>query len=345
MAPYFLTTKQLTAAERIYPMSITYNLEQPNIIYYDCADPVALKDVIRSLKGLDGALKALPPAINQLLNLNLDGIQFRLEAVETGSELIRFWTRLRFRNDEERDAFIYQFGQKHPKLVKLIDFALAAFVAVTAYKMAAGTDQPTTKIEAANSVIITAGRDISGLSEVDVKEIIENTIKENPGLYKSSLDLLAPARPDSSTSISFGDGASPIVIPAAAIAEVPLSPPPLDIRQEIDYQNVLLDIRATDLDYRSKGWSALAAGFDKRLAVTLYPHINTSSLKGATYANISILYKIDPHDESRMIPANIVIKSMGDSTQPAQAIKPFIANTTYDPPSTIADHVQQKKLF
>ncbi|MCQ9618361.1 hypothetical protein L1889_18145 [Paenalcaligenes niemegkensis] len=328
-------------------MTAYYDLEMPHEIYYDSVEAVPLKKIIRSLQGLDKSLKGLPYALQSLLSSSIQGLSVKLESVETGSEYIRFWSRLRFKTDKDLDEFIYKFGQEHPRIVRLIDIVFAAFILFVGYKALFQTGQPTTHIEANNSVVVVAGANISGLSEEAFAQTIEKTIQANPELKQAYMDLIAPAKNAPGTSIQFGTDDAPITLTANSIGEMPSKILQISSLQEIDYTNVLLDIRATDLDYRSKGWSAMAGGLEKRLPATLYPHIEPSALTGTIYADVGVLYKPDPADGARLVPTNLIIKKLNlrDQYPSVQVVRSYVENKEYDEASTVDDHKPQPSLF
>lgn len=228
---------------------------------------------------------------------------------------------------------------------RLINISILAIILLVAYRSLLQSDRPTVNINATNSVVIAAGADISGTSPEAFQAAIDSAVKANPKTTTGVTNFLAPSRHDPEASIEFGRGEGVILGPDA-IAEIPLQLPGPDDFIEREFTNVLLDIRATDLDYRNKGWSVLAAGFEKRLPATIYPHIEPTQLVGTVYANVGVLYKQDPDNPEKLLPTNIIIKSLGSRLKPAATISAFVmSDEQAGSPTTIEDHSGQQKLL
>lgn len=314
-------------------------------IYYDCKNPIPVKDVIRSLQGLDAITNALPEALNKLLHIEIKDIEIALESVEIDSEWIKYLAFLNFESAEDEERFFRKFGKKHPMIRRLINISILAILLLVVYRSLLQSDRPAVNVHATNSIVIAAGADIAGISPEAFQSAIESAVKSNPKTTNGVTNFLAPTRNDPESSIEFGRSEGVILGPEA-IAEIPLQLLGPDEFVEREFTNVLLDIRATDLDYRNKGWSVLAAGFEKRLPATIYPHIEPAQLVGTVYANVGVLYKQDPESLEKLLPTNIIIKSLGSRSKPPATISAFvISNEQIDVPTTIEDHSGQQKLF
>lgn len=314
-------------------------------IYYDCKNSVPIRDVIRSLQGLDAIASALPEALSRLLQVEIKAVEIVLDTIEIDSEWIKYLAQLNFGSAEEEERFFREFGKKHPMIRRLINISILAIILLVAYRSLLQSDRPTVNINATNSVVIAAGADISGTSPEAFQAAIDSAVKANPKTTTGVTNFLAPSRHDPEASIEFGRGEGVILGPDA-IAEIPLQLPGPDDFIEREFTNVLLDIRATDLDYRNKGWSVLAAGFEKRLPATIYPHIEPTQLVGTVYANVGVLYKQDPDNPEKLLPTNIIIKSLGSRLKPAATISAFVmSDEQAGSPTTIEDHSGQQKLL
>lgn len=314
-------------------------------IYYNCKNPVPIKDVIRSLQGIEAVAASLPEALNNILEANIAGISLELESVDIGTEWLKYVAWLNFESAEDEENFFRRFGKKHPMIRNLINIAILALILAAVYRSLVHSNGTAVQIDATNSVVIAAGADLVGVMPKEFQEAINEAVKANPKVMKGAANLLAPARNDPESSVYFGryDG---VRLGPEAIAEAPLQLIDPGEFIEKDYKNVLIDIRATDLDFRTKGWSVLAAGLDKRLPSTIYPHIDRSTLKGSLYANLGVLYKRDSEDPSRLVPSNIIIKSIGSSNLPVGIVRSFIGGQEeFEPASTIDDHNHQQRLF
>lgn len=314
-------------------------------IYYDFSNAAPLKDIIRSLQGLEAITAALPHALNELLDANISSITIELKSVELNSEWLKYLAFLNFESKEDEERFFRQFGKKHKIMSRVLSVAVFALIIVTIYKSLTASDGPSVNIHATNSTVIAAGADLINITPKEFQEAIESAVESNPKLIKGSENFLAPIRNDTEASIKFGrdDG---LTLDPKTISEIPLKFSSPQDYFEKDFSNVLIDIRATDLDYRNKGWSVFAAGLDRRLPASVYPHLDPSRLKDAAYANLGVLYKRDPSNPSKMLPTNIIIKSLGSKNLPVGTVSPFLASEDFtNEASKIDDHADQQRLF
>lgn len=294
-------------------------------IYYDCSNQVSIKEVIRSLKGLETIAAVLPQALKELLQADSLNVALELQSISLGSEKLDYLIALNFENDEDAKNFLYKFGKKHPVIKQVINITVVALILGSVYIALSASDKPTTNIQATNSNVVVVGADLLNMSPSKFQEIIHETVQKNPQTTKGVLDLLAPSRNDNKSSIHFGDGIEKLSLEPDLLTEVPLSlPRPVEYLEK-DYQNVMIEIRAIDLDHRTKGWSVLVAGLKKRLPAIIYPVLDPDTIKDARYANLSVIYKIDPSDDRRLMPTNIVIKGIGNPDLPTSTVREFIA--------------------
>lgn len=314
-------------------------------IYYDFNNIAPLKDIIRSLQGLEVITDALPHALNGLLGSKISSVTIELKSIELGSEWLKYLAFLNFESKEDEERFFRQFGKKHKTMSRILSIAIFALVMAIIYKSLTASNGPSVNIHATNSTVIAAGADLIGITPKKFQEAVEATAESSPKLAKGSQDFLAPIRNDPEASIKFGR-ADGLTLDQKTISEIPLEFSRAQDYFEKDFSNVLIDIRATDLDYRNKGWSVFAAGLDKRLPASVYPHLDPAQLKDAAYANLGVLYKRDPSNPKKMFPTNIIIKSLGSKSLPVGTVSPFLASEDFiDEASTVDDHASQQRLF
>ena len=97
-------------------------------IYYDCKNSVPIRDVIRSLQGLDAIASALPEALSRLLQVEIKAVEIVLDTIEIDSEWIKYLAQLNFGSAEEEERFFREFGKKHPMIRRLINISILAII-------------------------------------------------------------------------------------------------------------------------------------------------------------------------------------------------------------------------
>lgn len=187
---------------------------------YNNADLMQVKDVIESLRGLEGlSLRFLPSALTKLTGVGVERAEVYVEGFEYGSFIEKIVVRLFFINENNMNNFIDKVrnntvdfynkipGRSHPVFkAATITAAIAAISIVgTAYAISTTDNQPPANIiNLENSPIIIIGAEAYKTSPAEflatVKDVVD-TNKKHAAV--NAARLISPAKHGENGTLSF----------------------------------------------------------------------------------------------------------------------------------------------
>lgn len=253
-------------------------------VYYNTKDPVPIKEIISSLQGLEGLLQWVPQALTNLTGIEIDGSQFLVQTIKSGSLVDDFLLKFFFKDKESFEAFAQKLGENKKMRAAVIAAIVAGAVGYGLHWAATASKQPTPSITATNSVIIQNGAGVLNISPEVFQEKLLSALSDRKAVAASAIKVVSPARSDPTSTIRFGtqeDAATTgLEIPASAIAEAPTKLT-LEPNERIEkYTSAVLQLRAMNLDSKTSGWAGKLANREERLPIELDPNVSASEIFG-----------------------------------------------------------------
>lgn len=266
-------------------MEITINQQ----LYYSNKDLVPIKDVAESLLALESIIRQSPEVLEALFpGTTINSVQVYINELKSDSIWEDVVIKFIFGSQEKFDEMISGLRDKagmenimkNPQLLSSI--ILVMILTGGAYYLGKDTSaKPEQKatIEANNNTIINIGAGMLKIEAEEFKAIIEGAIKDKNKLAKNAAKIVAPAKKDSSASITFNDNTE-LRIEPSTVKAMPLHIQEPEEEEFIDdYEALEIEVRATDLDSTKRGWAAVAPQLSKkRIRLQLDPTINPEIL-------------------------------------------------------------------
>jgi hypothetical protein len=262
--------------------------QSPHRVYYNTRKALPVKEVILALQGLDGLLKPLPLALSSLTGIEINGAEYLIQNIESGSLTEDIIVRFFFKDRASLDAFIDKLSDN--KVVKTtVITAVIAGIAGYGLHMAMA-DKPAPSITATNSVIIQNGAGSLNISNEAFSAAIAGAVTDKKAAIENALKFIGPARMDSNSSVQFDGGLS---IPPSAIAEATRKIELQANERLEEFVNTLLTIRATNLDSKKSGWAGRLGNRDDRLPIELDPSVRPEEIfgKASVPVDAALIYK------------------------------------------------------
>ncbi len=108
---------------------------------------------------------------------------------------------LNFKDEEEFNKFLNDFGKDNPVIRTALTFALISLILYGIYKAIPSESGLATNIQGNNNVVININD--QRLTEKEINEIIEKSLIDKKAAVNSSLKMIAPAKRDSQAHIIF----------------------------------------------------------------------------------------------------------------------------------------------
>lgn len=280
--------------------------ETKHRFYYKTHNPVPVKDVIIALQGLEGILGNLPKALQTLTGINVDGSQFLVQSIESGSLTEDIIVKFFFKDKENFDKCISRLGEN--KMLKgcAIGLIIAALAGYGLHWATSTTSNPGTNITATNSIIIQNGAGVLNIEPETFKKAIETALPNKKQAALDAIKFILPAQDEkgASISISSADLKDKIEFNSDTLIEVPKKLE-LEANERVEfYENVKLQIRATNLDSKSTGWAGKIASRDDRLPIILSPEIDSSEIFGREFVYVDANLVFQEKGKSRELKAS-----------------------------------------
>lgn len=273
-----------------------HNITVANEFDYIFKGQVEISDVIEALQGYEYfSTKYLPEALRDLLDGEVDlGINLYLKQITHGSLKNKLLYDIFFKTDEDYVRFIDKVrkitgiqnisegqmrGWLKIAITAILTGSAISLIAVIANQIRPGSgdtiiNDHSTKVEIVDSNVALgfSGKEILGViehvyeSDTNKKESIKNVQK-----------VLAPTQKYGG-DIQVGDH---VLIPEKVANEVPKG---FELKDSHDFtenmDNIRIEIRATDVDHRKKGWGVTLPDLndDKRVRMEIDPNINLHEL-------------------------------------------------------------------
>ena len=288
-----------------------------HMIRYDFTGKLMLDETAYSLIALQRFSLRIPIILAKTSPAFADiKINPYLDAVEPGSELLKFYYELFFGTEEQRKKHVEalrsklgltEMQEKSPIMTALIQAGILAAVVGT---MNYCSKAPTTTIDLShNSGIIQMGAELMEVKPERYAKALRNTFKPSKALAADTLDLLAPSA-TRNAGITI-DGAATQAITPEIIADLPREIPEQHTKEITKHhENVLADLRATDFDKNAAGWAVVINEVSaRRLKMELAETINPASLRGKTliHADVDVTYQLNAAGD--YIPRHVYLKN------------------------------------
>ncbi len=265
---------------------------------YNNAELMQVKDVIESLKGLEGlSVRFLPEALTKLTGVGVERAEVYVEGFEYGSFIEKIVVRLFFKNEENMNKFLDKVrdgtisfynkipGRSRPVLKAATITAAMAAITIVGTSYAIGTTDnppPANIINLENSPIIIIGAEAYKSSPAEflatIKEVVDVNKKHAAA---NAARLVSPAKQGENGTLSFysADSEALLEIDAETVIATPskVEMPPYEHTQE--FPDVDLHIRATDRDSSKTGWAGVIPGIaERRVKLVLDENIDPAVL-------------------------------------------------------------------
>ena len=303
-------------------------------VYFSNPDAIPATVFAESVTGLNRMAEQASDAITTLLGVDsAENSVLYLETVRNGSKLSDFVFRIFLGSDAEAsrtaDILHRRFGvnklmeSKH--IQNVVIAAIIAFCVRDVVKDFIPAEKAGPAIEATNSVILNAGRDLNMTSD-QLEQILREKIPHPIRAGKGAVQALQPALMKEDTTVKIG-GHDGIEIPHAVVTNMP-SPSSISVKDKptrIDLENVRIQVLASDIDRRKSGWAvrlpedSICPG--RRIRAVLDATISPADLMYQAWrrANISIYMAPDGKPQHVLIRAILAEAAPTESQPPTQS--------------------------
>jgi len=290
----------------------TYELHTTYSIKYTTSKPLPVEDIVTSLRAFEKLIRRTPAFIEKAYDgIEIIDTEVFVSKVVSGSLIEDFVITYVFKSKKD-----YKDAKKVIKKLLKDNEAVRTIVAlgvgaVTMYGVMSALPQnaPRANIEAYNNTIINIGAK-ANISADDIKLILDGTTDKKT-LAKQAVSAVAITKVDPKASIEMS-GIEELTIKPAVIAEAPEEyTPPVPSEKKETYENVYLQIFASDRDNPNK-WAGIAPDiFTKRINFILGEDLDPAKLHGKTklYADIEITSKFNK-TKKKYFPQLVEIKKI-----------------------------------
>lgn len=281
------------SSENLPTLQITHR------ILYNTSKPVPLGEMIIALQGLQGVLKAMPAALSGVSGVEVEGCEFLIQSIESGSLVEDVVIKILFKDRGRMNAFLERIGENG--MVKGI--VVAALVGgLVVYGMQLATNSPAPNITANHNTIINIGAGEVNMTPEQFTAVVKASVGDKKAAAEGALRFIAPAKADPGSSIELGDAT--VVVDARAVSEAPAKIE-LEANQRLEeHKNVELAIRAANLDSRKSGWAGRLGGRSDRLPIELDPAVAESDLFGRSAVQVDAAVIFTEKGRSRELKAS-----------------------------------------
>lgn len=290
----------MTAKDSIKDNDGLFVYETKFRIKYTTKNPAPIPKIIKSLKSLHAILPTIPEIIEGWLDVEIERGEFLIESIESGSLIEDIIVKLFFKDKEELDKLLTKIREKPMLRNTIAGLAVGALVTYGAV-LAFGSDKPSQQITISNSTIVNVAASQTGLSAKEIEEVVKQaTSKQRKKIAENAIDLVAPAKSDSSAEIKiFGDSdktenAQPEIfrLTADQVASVPSIVNLAPLERLEDKSEISIIIRAVDLDSEKSGWKGKLEDGDEIVNIELDPKVNKANIYGKTkiVADATLIY-------------------------------------------------------
>jgi len=315
---------------------VSAELTFEHVIYYGTTEPPTIKDVIESLKGMDTLAKSfLASAYSNILGTEVLTVETLVEGFEDGSLWQKFLLVLTFGDEQKMEAAAEKIrslavdayqklpGGNYPVLkgavVSSVVAALVATGAVLAINaVSTETQSPAPTIHLENSPIIIIGAESYKMSTQDFVQMIDAIAgTDKKKLAESAVKIVAPATREPGGSPLHIGGTDMPAMDTEIVAQAPAAFSMDQDEYTDELNDVDLQIRATDRDKKSSGWSGVIPNIVKtRVKLTLAEGIDPNRLANhaSIRANVVVHYRYVP-SRQKFLPNLIEVISLVEGGQ------------------------------
>lgn len=256
-------------------------IESSYTFYYKTPNPVPLHEAIDALKGLDKLLKSLPKVTTKLVGLENISVKVEIDHIHSGSLWETLVIKYFFETEEEMHKFIAKARKIMPPKV-LIPILATGVIGYGMYLLSKPTPPVTPNINLSNitnSVININGQQIPD----SVKKAVIDGVKNKKEIAAATVDFLRPARSQKGSSIEmYTDpddvNATSFEISKETIKKTPESFKTDPYESQTELEQVIIEIRAIDLDNESKGWEGRIEGVTGRIKIEFGVDVDLENL-------------------------------------------------------------------
>lgn len=303
-------------------LSFEYSLK------YDNAELMQVKDVINSLRGLEGlSVRFLPETLTKLTGVGVERAEVYVEGFEHGSFVEKIVVRLFFKNEENMNEFLDKIrdgtvdiyskipGRSRPMLKAATITAAVAAIAIVGTSYAISTTDsvpPANIISLESSPIIIIGAEAYKSSPAEFLATVKGVVDTNKRQAAAhAARLVSPAKHGENGTLSFysADSEASLEIDAETVKATPSRAdlPPYEYTQ--DYLDVDLQIRATDRDSNDKGWAGVIPGVaDRRVKLVLDEKIDPSGLAAMAIVRADVKVTFNKKQTPKLIEVMALIE-------------------------------------
>lgn len=279
-------------------------------IYFSNKDLVPISELADSLLALDAIIRQSPELLEAIFpGTKIQSVDVYLDELRSDSIWEDVVVKFIFGSQKKLDAFISTVRERvgmgglmnNPQLLSSI--LLAMILVGGAYylgKEHSATDEEKARIQANNNTIINIGADILEMEADDLRAIIDGAIKDKDKLAENAARVIKPAKRDPKATITFGDNTE-LRIDAETIRAIPDSLPESEDNETIeDYNNVEIEIRATDRDKTKTGWAVVVPRLGSkriRMQVDRRVDIETLSRERTIVGNITVMFRSNKENQ------------------------------------------------
>lgn len=274
-------------------------------LYYSNKKIVPVKDIAESLIALENLIQQSQYILEAIFPgtriLSVEVFISKLHSDSIWEDLIvKFIFGDQARFDEVikdlRKTFKMDYLISHPKLLSAVIASIILFGGVYCLQKNKNPEPRSQEIlQINNNTIINVGAEYLKMDSKGFKTLIESNIRDKDQLAKSAMRIVNPAKKDSNATITF-NGDENLRITSESVQAIPSHVIEEEEESVEEYNSIYMEVRATDLDSKKRGWAVVIPGFgDKRIKLQLDPDINAEQVlsKRRFFGNVTIVFKAD----------------------------------------------------
>jgi hypothetical protein len=277
-------------------------------VYFSNKERVPIGELADSLLALDRLTQYAPDFIQQVFSdVHVHRITAYLNSLETGSIeenviwqlLVSVQEKLKYGLEKGKGSQSFELLKNNPNIVAWLLVALLLMGGSYAAKVM-NPDKAKTQIEHQTTIILNAGRDITGLDSDALREALDKSIKSKAKLAKEAVKFAKPAKRDPSSSITIN---REFELSQEVLKEFPGSflQDADDAGEYVEYDSTEIQIRATDLDSKDRGWGAIIPAFGpRRIRLHIAPGIDLGRIAAGRVLNGNVLIQFSRDEDGNI---------------------------------------------